>query len=160
MAISERFVVLRDEAVSDVAGGSRRSRCCRRRRGMSEVMGVGPKLRLHFGAWWYFLELLKGDSLMTEHRRGNIRRTLSAVVLGLTLIPALAAGSLKYVVTDLGTLGGRTSTAKGINNLGQVVGYSSYDSNGGSFAGYQGFIWDGTMKAVGMAAIPAGAVTG
>ncbi len=34
------------------------------------------------------------------------------------------AGGPQYVVTDLGTLGGRTSAAYGVNNLGQVTGYA------------------------------------
>src|SRR5438552_5787568 len=35
------------------------------------------------------------------------------------------ASSLQYHLTDLGTLGGDTSAANGMNNLGQIVGYST-----------------------------------
>jgi probable HAF family extracellular repeat protein len=43
-----------------------------------------------------------------------------------------------YVITDLGTLGGSSSAAYGINAGGQVVGYSTIagDSN------YHGFLFD------------------
>jgi len=35
-----------------------------------------------------------------------------------------ASAQSTYTITDLGTLGGSSSTAEGINSLGQVVGYS------------------------------------
>ena len=35
-----------------------------------------------------------------------------------------ARGSVSYVLTDLGTLGGVVSVAYGLNNYGQVTGYS------------------------------------
>jgi probable HAF family extracellular repeat protein len=48
---------------------------------------------------------------------------LLAVALGVWCAPANAAG-VQYHLTDLGTFGGFSSHALGINNLGQVVGYS------------------------------------
>lgn len=44
---------------------------------------------------------------------------VAAFVLGMTALPAFAGG---YSIVDLGGIGGGTSSANGINNLGQVVG--------------------------------------
>ncbi|CAH0285334.1 hypothetical protein SRABI118_03909 [Massilia sp. Bi118] len=50
------------------------------------------------------------------------------------------------LLTDIGTLGGRDSNAMAINDLGQVVGNSSIDANGGSY----GFLYSGgSMSALG-----------
>ena len=62
---------------------------------------------------------------------------LTACVLLATTSPASASG---YTFTDLGTLVGRYSTARGINNSGQVVG--QYSISGDS--DYHAVIWDGT----------------
>ena len=53
----------------------------------------------------------------------------SAVVLLLSAVAGNAWGTVPYVVTDLGTLGGSTSVAAGINSSGQVVG-QAYTSSG------------------------------
>lgn len=69
-----------------------------------------------------------------------------ALVLGMSILSAtFAATSFSYTVTDLGTLGGSSSQAYGINDTGQVVGKAD-TSNGLSHA----FLWDqGTMNDLG-----------
>jgi probable HAF family extracellular repeat protein len=52
----------------------------------------------------------------------------------------IAANAQSYTFTDLGTLGGSDSTAYGINNAGQIVGWSE-DANGVQTA----TLWNGTM---------------
>ena len=47
------------------------------------------------------------------------------VAVGGAISSPVTAASLSYNVTDLGTIGGSKSNANGINNLGQVVGYSN-----------------------------------
>jgi probable HAF family extracellular repeat protein len=62
------------------------------------------------------------------------------------------ANTMEYVVTDIGTLGGPTTFARGLNNLGQVVGRTSLAD--GTF---RAFIWqNGTMTA--LPSLPSGPV--
>ncbi len=69
----------------------------------------------------------------------------SAVALLLSLVIGGPSGAAEYSVTDLGTLGGATSDAEGINNSGQVVG-SAFLSSGQKHA----FLYsNGTMADLG-----------
>jgi probable HAF family extracellular repeat protein len=69
----------------------------------------------------------------------NARLILSfAVLLVVSVAPCGAGVAAQYTLTDLGTLGGSGSGAVGLNNLGQVVGYSFIPS-GDTHA----FLWDG-----------------
>lgn len=69
-----------------------------------------------------------------------------ALVLGMSMLTAtIAVTSFSYTVTDLGTLGGSSSKAYGINDTGKVVGEAD-TSSGYSHA----FLWDqNTMKDLG-----------
>jgi probable HAF family extracellular repeat protein len=73
----------------------------------------------------------------------NICLRLGAVAFG--LVAATASAAVEYQVVDLGTLGGTRSTAQGINDRGQVVGWSK-DEAGRT----QAFLWqNGTMAGLG-----------
>jgi probable HAF family extracellular repeat protein len=79
---------------------------------------------------------------------------LVALLLQMASVPAAKGSPLPrgYVVQDLGTLGGRTSSALGINEAGQVVGESAVSVGGPSLA----FFYDGSR----MRALNSGTDTG
>src|SRR6202166_3196710 len=53
--------------------------------------------------------------------------------------PAAAPTPGSYTITDLGTLGGGDSIPQGIDNLGEVVGYSAIDAS----REFQAFVYRG-----------------
>ena len=74
----------------------------------------------------------------------SMRFALAIAVLAMLPIGSHAAG-VRYVPTDLGTLGGSSSWARGINDAGQVVG-TSHTASGEEHA----FLWqDGVMTDLG-----------
>ena len=70
------------------------------------------------------------------------------VLLGIIIIAAPCNAQILYTVTDLGTLGGQESSALGVNNYGQVVGYSTVE--GGNFGTRHAFYWDSTRGMIDM----------
>ena len=56
----------------------------------------------------------------------------------------ITATTPEYMTIDLGTLGGSWSSARAINEAGQVVGYSATASGD-----TRAFLWDGTMYDLG-----------
>src|SRR5213082_809517 len=89
-----------------------------------------------------------------------------SVLVAALLFASRAAGAPMYVVTDLGTLGGPTSAAWGINGAGQVVGSAATAGNLAShaFLYSRGIMTDlgtlGGQTSVGQAINAAGQVTG
>src|SRR5262245_11182933 len=53
---------------------------------------------------------------------------------------AVAQAEIRYIVTDLGTLGGTSSSAFGVNASGQVTGSSTTSGNSATHA----FVWSPT----------------
>src|SRR4029077_5202320 len=85
---------------------------------------------------------------MTTKRSSPMKQfaTLTAfATLALTSLANLPTAAQSYYITDLGTLGGASSYARGINDLGHVVGYSETAG-----AQIHGFIWqNGWMSDLG-----------
>src|ERR1700693_5850001 len=87
-----------------------------------------------------------------------IRILVVAAITVFTVVSALAASaeaaSQRWVVTDLGTLGGYYAGATAINNRGQVVGYAatmSKDRTGRYIS--HAFLWEnGRMRDLGVSA--------
>ncbi len=74
---------------------------------------------------------------------------LLKLLLAANIFAAAPVFAAQYIVTDLGTIGtDDTSYGLGLNNLGQVVGYS-FNSTGGVGGQVHGYMYDGTMRDVG-----------
>lgn len=56
-----------------------------------------------------------------------------------------AAAQVQVQITDLGTLGGRVSTAYDINNAGQIVGYSTLRTPGTDMDTGHAFLWENSV---------------
>ncbi len=65
---------------------------------------------------------------------------LAGLLVFLCLPLPAAHAAAAYTVTDLGTLGGTFSEARGVNDAGQVVGFSNFPGGGGS--DYHAFLWE------------------
>lgn len=76
-----------------------------------------------------------------KHTR--MQKTLIGALVGMTLAAAATQANAAYTFTDLGTLGGTNSYAYGINDVGQVVGYSYASSYTSRNASGHAFLWDG-----------------
>jgi probable HAF family extracellular repeat protein len=62
------------------------------------------------------------------------------------MLPTISVAVPQYTITDLGTLGGHQSSATGINESGQVIGYANVDQNSND---YHAFVWEsGLMRAL------------
>ncbi|PYO54524.1 MAG: hypothetical protein DMD84_02385 [Candidatus Rokuibacteriota bacterium] len=68
-----------------------------------------------------------GDCMLTF--RSVLGSVILAVGLALAVATAGHAMAAEFVISDLGTLGGTFSIATGVNDLGQVVGYSATAAN-------------------------------
>ncbi len=74
--------------------------------------------------------------------RMTAQATLIALSFAVLPVLAEAADAPRYTITDLGTLGGTTSYARSLNNVGQIVGWA--ETSAGS---QQAFIWqNGQMR--------------
>ena len=54
-----------------------------------------------------------------------MRMSLKALAVAVSLIPRVCCAQPHYTLTDLGSLGGGSTIAYGVNDLGQVVGAST-----------------------------------
>jgi probable HAF family extracellular repeat protein len=79
------------------------------------------------------------------HQHFSISRKFGGAMIAAMLMPFFAASESEYDVIELGTLGGSNSAAFGMNDRGQVVGWSLDSSNRA-----QAFVWqNGTMTGLG-----------
>lgn len=80
-----------------------------------------------------------------------MKKIIGVVVCLLAVFLVNTAVAVQYEIIDLGTLGGAYSRARGVNDFGQVVGWSSYDTSGKQHA----FLYDnGTMYDLGILGCP------
>ena len=79
---------------------------------------------------------------------GAVAVVASCAVLATGASGSAGSGQARWVITDLGTLGGKASyaSASAVNERGQVVGESATSAK----SGYYPFFWqNGKMRAVG-----------
>ncbi len=113
----------------------------RNRRGLSLVkknlfspLSESAKLAIIKGR---FTQLVQRVNTMAKRARIISTVVLMSFFIMFLLHADIASAGVMYTVTDLGTLGGTQSVATGINNAGQVVGWSyiAGNSNGYAFLG-------------------------
>src|SRR4030042_1871199 len=89
----------------------------------------------------------KGGPKMAAKTYLKSKLTICAVLFLLARLTFAAPP--RYEIIDLGTLGGRSSVAKAINDMGQVVGWS-YKADGFNYA----FLWDPINGMIDLGTIP------
>jgi probable HAF family extracellular repeat protein len=86
------------------------------------------------------------SSVRSRFCRRKLPRCLGWLLLTAAFAGAANARAAMYTITDLGTLGGASSQARGINDAGQIVGYSEVAGNAYNSA----FLYeDGVMTNIG-----------
>src|SRR5262245_20731382 len=95
---------------------------------MSWYLSLCLSCVLHCNGWLrtWIKKRLQGEYLPLPQYRSTFRARECRLVLEQLEVRCL----LSYAITDLGTLGGPSSYPTGINNAGQVVGWSDTNTSG------------------------------
>jgi probable HAF family extracellular repeat protein len=73
-------------------------------------------------------------------------RAFCPLALAMAALALAAPAKAQYTFTSLGTIGGFASWAAGVNNAGQVTGYSTVITDSSHI---HAFYWDGSMQDLG-----------